>query len=374
MTISDMEALLQKTIPQLQQKLREMDKIEKISVEDMKDLLRLEKLAKNRRGVASWLEVGIIQGRLPSEFYLDFQAKTGLYKSALQKYIRRGNVEKAIRTAKTLFLLSRDQSIRRLKIIVVEDAFSAVEILRFFSDDMNLETYLRVVAAVAEAPKDKSLCPLGWELTEGSLVSRVAQATPNVEWLKTHLLDQSEYVEVVIQLFQLAKDKRFNDVENVFDYDQDVVVRQCLDRIAQGTFWPSDSALLLMAAIRYRQGDYLLKNLTLPQINPNEVQSLRLSEIDWFCCDSHSHVGRVAERFFLARHKEITQKMLQSIWFHGESARLGGEIIADWPQPYDKELWATIKHEVKQTVEDVMFKKFKFREIDEQESLRWPQK
>lgn len=373
MTVDDMERLLKKTIPQIQQGLRELDKVEKISVEDMKDLLRIEKMLKNRRGITNWLAFGIMSGKLPGEYFLDYQAKVGAYKSAVQKYIRRSNVEKAVRSAKVLYGLNRVQAIRRMKIIVVEDAFSAVEVLKYFHDDMSLKEFLQVVTAIAGAPKDKSLCSLGWELTDGSLAPRVAAATPGIEWLKANFLNKNEYQKVVIQLFKLVKDKRFSDIYEVFNYDQDAVVRQCLARVAGGTFWPSDSALLLMAAIRYKQGDYLLKNLTLPPINENEVQPLKLTEIDWFCIDFHTHVGRIAERFFLAKHKEIPQKTLQNVWFHGESALLGGEIIADLIQPYDKALWARIKNEIKQTVEDVMFKKFEFEKIEESGFSKWSQ-
>ncbi len=375
MTVNDMEYLLQKTIPQIQQKLRDLDKIEKITVEDMKDLLRVEKMAKNRSGIVGWLTVGVMSGKLPGEYFLDYQARVGAYKSAVQKYIRRSNVEKAVKAARVLYELSKIQAIRRMKIIVVEDAFTAVEVLKFFpqnEQDMSLKLFLQITAAIAGSPKDKSLCSFGWELTDGPLAPRVAEVTPDIEWMKANLLNKEEYREVVIQLFKLCKTKRFADIYEVFHYDQNEVVRQCLDRVAGGTFWESDSALLLMAAIRFKAGDYLLKDLQLPPIDENEVQGLPLTGLDWYTLDFHTHIGRVAERFFLAKHREIPQKTLQSTWFHGESAKLDGEIIADWVQPYDKQLWARIKDEIKRTVEDVMFKKFQFREIEESEALKWP--
>lgn len=373
MTVDEMECLLKKTIPQIQQKLRDMDKTERVAVEDMKDLLRIEKMLKNRRGIINWLTFGIMSGKLPGEYFLDYQAKVGAYKSAVQKYIRRSNVEKAVRSAKVLYGLNRVQAIRRMKIIVVEDAFSAVEVLKYFHDNMSLKEFLQVVTVIAGAPKDKSLCSLGWELTDGPLSGKVASSFPKIEWLQENLLSKEQYREVVIQLFKLCKLKRFSDIYEVFHYDQDPVVRQCLDRVAGGTFWESDSALLLMAAIRFKRGDYLVKDLILPKINENEVQPLKLAELDWYTLDFHTHVGRIAERFFLAKHRDIPQKALQAVWFHGEGAKLEGEIVADWVQPYDRVLWAQIKDEIKQTVEDVMFKKFQFREIEEQESLKWPQ-
>ncbi len=374
MTINDMEGLLKKSIAVIQEELRKMDKIESVTAEDLKDLLKLEKLSKNRRTLIGWLEVGVMSGELPGEFYLDYQGKVGLYKSALQKYIRRGMVEKAVRAAKTLFLLGKDQAIRRLKIIAVEDAFSAVEVLKFFHDGMSLKEFLQVTAVIAEAPKDKTLCSLGWQLTEGLLASQVNTTVPDTTWLRYHLLDKQEYVAVMVQLFKLAKDKRYAEIYEIFQHDQDAVVKQCLDRVVGGTFWESDSALLLSAAIRYKRGDYALKGITLPSIDENAVQRLPLAEIDPFCIDFHTHIGRIAERFFLARHREIPQKILQSVWFHGESALLGGEIIADWIQPYDKRLWERIRPEIQQIIEDLMFKKFKLRELDQAEALRWSQR
>ena len=88
----------------------------------------------------------------------------------------------------------------------------------------------------------------------------------------------------------------------------------------------------------------------------NAVTALTLSELDPFCLDFHTPIGRVAKLWFLKQHPEIPERELEIAWFHAESAKLGGVIEADWERPYNRELWARHGGEVMRLVQDVMRK------------------
>ncbi len=67
MTTDEMVNLLTQTIPLIQQRLTERDKITRLTVEEMTALLAVEQANKHRLGVAEWLKLGIEMGRLPGE-------------------------------------------------------------------------------------------------------------------------------------------------------------------------------------------------------------------------------------------------------------------------------------------------------------------
>lgn len=354
-----MVALLNQTIASIQKQLTERDRIRPVTVEEMTALLGVERANKNRLGIAEWLRLGIETGRLPdSRFYLGYADRLSCLRSALQKYVRRSDAEKALRCAKALYRIGKDQAVRRMKIIVVEDAFSAVEVLREFAGPMTEKRFLQIVKVTADAPKDKSLCPLAEEMTEdgpaGWKKELVERAEPDVQWLSANLRNADSYEQVVIQLYKLAKQKQWDALRQVLGSDG--VIDSCLERVRGGTYWPSDTVILLMAAVRYIRGDYKLKGLTLPEIDENAIQPMKLAEIDWWCLDFHTPIGRVAKLWFRKRHPEIPERELEVAWFHAESAKLGGVIEADWERPYNRELWARYGGEVMRLVQDAMRK------------------
>jgi len=355
LTPDEMTTLLTQTIPIIQQRLMALDRSGPVTVEQMAALLDVERANKNRRGIIEWLKLGIETGRLPDpKYHLGYQDQVSCVRSALQKYVRRSMTEKAVRAAKRLYQMSRVQAMRRMKIIIVEDAFSAVELLRYFDDQMSLNEFLGVAQAAAEAPKDKSLCKLGEELTEGWRAPTLERVEPDVGWLKEHLLDKAHFEDVVTQLYRLAQMKRLDLLYEVVGHDE--IVDQCIGRVEGGTYWASDSVLLIMAAVRWLQKDYALKGLSLPSVDGNTVTALMLSELDPFCLDFHTPIGRVAKLWFLKRHPDVQERELEIAWFHAESAKLGGVIEADWEHPYNRELWARYGGEVMRLVQDVMRK------------------
>ena len=355
MTTDELVALLGQSIEVIQKRLAERNRLRPVTVKEMAALLDVERANKRQTGIIEWLKLSIEAGRLADpKYYLGYQDQVSCVKSALQKYVRRSMSEKAVRAAKRLYQMSRVQAMRRMKIIVVEDAFSAVELLRYFNDRMSLNEFLGVAQVAAEAPKDKSLCKLGEELTEGWRAPTLERVEPDAEWVKAHLLNKAHFENVVTQLYRLVQLKRFDLLYGVLGHDE--IVEQCVGRVEGGTYWVSDSVLLIMAAIRYLQGDYRCKGLSLPSVDANAIAALTLAEIDPFCLDFHTPIGRVAKLWFLKRHPDVQERELEIAWFHAESAKLDGVIEADWERPYNRELWARHGGEIMQLVRDVMRK------------------
>ncbi|MBI3999469.1 MAG: hypothetical protein HY351_02540, partial [Candidatus Omnitrophica bacterium] len=290
MTDEEIVALLQHPIPYVQKQLTERDKSTPVTIDEMKEILSAEKAGKERVTLTGWLEYGIATKRLPDQFFLSYQDRVSCFKSALQKYVRRGLPEKAMSVAKSLYKLNRQQAVRRMKIIVVEDVFQAVEVLKFFRDDMSLNEFLALVKVVAESPKDKSLCTFGEYVTDGAGKAQIEQLQPDPMFVRENLMNKELFKRVVAHLFKMSKLKRFGEINSILGSDP--VVKQCVDRVEGGTFWESDSVLLLMAAVRFLQGDYKTKIPSLPQVDEKDVPAMKLAQIDWYCLDFHTCVGR----------------------------------------------------------------------------------
>lgn len=351
LTTDEMTMLLNQTIPLIQQRLTERDRISRITVEEMTALLAVEQANKRRLGITEWLKLGIASGRLPdSRYYLGYHDRAGCFKSALQKYIRRSMTEKGLRAARSLWRMGKSPAIARLKIVIPEDAHCAIGLLDQVSDDMTEAMYLSIVKAVAEGPKDKSSCPLAIAMDEDKTLEALV---PDVALIQQHLLDRSKLPVVARHTFKLCQMGRQEDVIELLGKCN--VVRTLIGRQKAGTAFGDDSTLLVIAAIRYAQSDF---NATMQpaQVEPSAIQLLRLDEIDWYAFDFHTAVGRPAERIFLSRHREVDSKQLRKNWFMSEGGKLAGNVLSsEWDVlPYDKGFWPTHGQEIERLVRDMM--------------------
>lgn len=351
LTPDEMTTLLTQTIPLIQQRLTERDRSIRLTVEEMRALLDVERTYKNRLGVTEWLKLGIETGRLPdSRYYLGFHDRAGCFKSAVQKYIRRSETEKTLRAARSLWRMGKGAAIGRLKIIVPEDTHCAIGLLEHVHDDMTEADYLGIVKAVAEGPKDKSSCPLAIQMDEDTEMERLV---PDVALIREHLLDRSKLPMVARHVFRLCQMGRHAEVLEMLSNSK--VVAALIGRQKAGTVWGDDSTLLVIAAIRYAQGDFHA-SIRPALIEPPTITPLRLDELDWYTLDFHTTVGRVAERVFLSHHREIDSKRLRRAWFANESGKLEGNIIrSGWDaMPADREFWLRHAPEIERLVKDMM--------------------
>ena len=298
------------------------------------------------------MKLGIEAGRLPDpRYYLGYHDQAGCFKSALQKYIRRSMTDQAVRAARSLWRMGKSPAIARLKIVIPEDAHCAIGLLNQVSDDMSEAAYLGIVAAVAVAPKDKSSCPLAIQMDEDEAMDGLV---PDVALIRQHLMDRSKLPVVARHVFKMCKMERHEEVLEMLSNSK--VVAALIGRQKAGTVWGDDSTLLVVAAIRYVQGDFNA-SIQPTQVEPYTITPLRLDEIDWYCLDFHTAVGRVAERIFLSRH-EIDSKRLRRAWFVNESGKLEGNIVSSgWDaMPRDTEFWLRHAPEIERLVRDMMTK------------------
>jgi len=353
MTPDEMVALLNHSIPPIQKHLTEQDQFRPITVEEMTALVAVERANKNRLGITEWLKLGIETGRLPdARYYLGYHDRAGCFKSALQKYIRRSETEKALRAAKSLWRMGKSPAIARLKIVLPEDAHCAIGLLDQVSDDMSEAAYLGIVKAVADAPKDKSSCPLAIAMDEDEAMERLV---PDVALIRQHLMDRPMLPVVARHVFKLCQMGRQEEVMELLGKSK--VVATLIGRQQAGTLWRDDSTLLVIAAIRFAQGDFNA-SMQPAQVEPHTIIPLRLDEVDWYCLDFHTAVGRPAERIFLSRHQEIDSKRLRRAWFVNEGGKLEGNIVASaWNAvPRDAEFWLRHAPEIERLVRDMMQK------------------
>ena len=353
MTPDEMVALLNHSIPPIQKQLAEQDRITRLTTEEMAALLAVERANKNRLGITEWLRLGIETGRLPdSQYYLGYHDRAGCFKSALQKYIRRSMTDQAVRAARSLWRMGKAAAVARLKIITPEDCHCAIGLLEHVHDDMTEAEYLGIIKSVSNAPKDKSSCPLAIQMDEDEGMERLV---PDPVLIREHLLDRSKLPLVARHAFRLCQMGRQEEVMEMLGNSN--VVRTLIGRQKAGTVWGDDSTLLVVAAIRYAQGDYDA-SMRPAQVEPHTIQPLRLDEIDWFAFDFHTAVGRPVERIFLSRHREIDSKRLRRSWFVNEGGKLEGNIVrSEWDaMPRDTEFWLKHAPEIERLTQDMMRK------------------
>ena len=351
MTPDEMSALLTQTIPLIQQRLAERDRVRPVTVEEMTALLDVERVNKNRLGVSEWLRLGIEVGRLPdARYYLGYHDRAGCFKSAMQKYIRRSETEKTLRAVRSLWRMGKGAAIGRLKIIVPEDTHCAIGLLKHVHDDMTEADYLGIVKAVADGPKDKSSCPLAIQMDEDEAMKGLV---PDVALIREHLMDRSKLPVVARHAFRLCQMGRQEDVTEMLGNSN--VVRTLIGRQKAGTVWGDDSTLLVIAAVRFAQGDYDA-SMRPALVEPHTITPLRLDEVDWYALDFHTAVGRPAERIFLSHHRDVDSKRLRHAWFVNESGKLEGKIISSaWDaMPRDSEFWLRHAPEIERLVRDMM--------------------
>lgn len=360
MNRDEMAALLDRTIPEIQSRLREQDKVAPLSTDDMSFVLGIEQSKKNRVGVKEWLRVGLQFGRLPGEFYLTFNDKAGCFKSALQKYVRRSMTEKALQAARSLWRFGPESAINRMRIIVPEDVHCAIGLLNYFSNAMKETEYLSIVKAVSESPKDKSSCSLAVEIDRDEFAKE--KLVPNVTLIQRDLMNRNELPIVARHIFRMCKLDRYDEVYRILGTHK--VVVELIERQRRGTRWSDDGVLLVIAALRFVQQDFDKNIIPLP-IDPNEVKPLRLDQIDWFCFDFHTVIGRTVEKWFLARHRELDSKTLRHNWFMNVSAKLEGKVIKGpfEQQLYDREFLSKYGEELERLTRETM-NKFRLAEYE----------
>lgn len=303
--------------------------------------------------------------------------RLGIYKSALQKAIRRGEVDRAVSAAAVLLEVpgGRSALIRRLSVIAAEDVGSewipAVVALakaqRRASDPGALDAaFVGAAAALASLPKDKVAYWLAATCWEG----RARPSDVSTAGL-TAALDRGDYRDAVA-VYMAARDRReWRSGPRLIDAILGrlrvgpvlarAIGEAALWREGQGGFGIDElAAAAVIAAIDGLSGpDRDLPVVALPAPGP----ALPLA---WWVFDSHSAVGaRVLARF--ARRLGLPTRSLTDLMFNCSSLELGPiEVPARWKDAalqMDAELdgwashaeahrlWREIRDEVRHEIE-----------------------
>jgi len=297
--------ILDKSIQAIQKILRHQDEKKKVSVVRMKDLLEREKNGKNRSTLKRWLEYGIEQGKLPDEFYLDYRAKAGLFKSALQKYIRRGMVDKAVRTAYTLFKMDKNSLTHRLHTILCEDGYTAIGAFPECKDNP-----IGVTKLAASLNSDGHCYRLAEHIILNGLFNSVK---PNRTWLEANFL-KGDIVEILAMLSNWRRHQHLHEIGRYFK-DTPHLCFSILNQVEEDERWDGD--ILMAAAVRVAREGY--DDITVPNVDLVGIEPISEDEFEWFVYDMHTYPGVVSMRQLCSK-LNLTYKTLEYAWWYGASA------------------------------------------------------
>lgn len=292
-----------------------------------------------------------------------------LLKSALQKYIRRGNVDQAHAVAARLIALpgGRSALARRLPVIAAEDV--GVHLLPASlvpGDGPEADTeLLRVTRGLSALPKSKEAYWLAASVWEGRLPIGGVSAADFRE-----ALEAGDHRLAVAIALTAREQRAWRSGERLISLLQHAIMdgpplalaiaRAALEREAKGGFGVGELiAAAIIAAIERPDGPIPV----LPSVAPPAAARLRLA---WYVADGHTAVGRRALRR-VAFRLGLLPKLLADLMFCFESVVLGpSELPSRWqPQAvamdavaygwrtheHGAELWRTIRQDVSSAIE-----------------------
>ena len=303
------EDLLSKSIPHIQKILRERNEDEKITVKEMKLIYDEEqKRKKPRKSLSRWIQECISRDDIIGEFYLDFMSTVGIFKSALQKYIRRGDPVKAVQSAKALQMMQSSSLNRRLKVIIPEDVFTGITLYQHV-DEFPLEVTYSLAALV----KDGHCCRAFNEIK----ATNKYKDGCDIEWLKANW-ETGDIYKVVSMLFALCEDKRMDTVEEVFakKLKGEPAVQAIIDELKSDS--KVDYHLTVVSVLRMLRTGYDRTVEIYPEPDL-DVEPIEISELDWYVFDMHTFPGRVA-RDLIAKDKGLSPGEVGWAWWFGEAS------------------------------------------------------
>jgi len=301
--------LMQKPIPQIQKSLRAQDEKKKITVKEMKELVQLEKDGKNRKSMLRFLRECISREEIVGEYYLDYMATVGIYKSAMQKYIRRGYAEKAVRAAKALHDMQPASLIRRLKVIIPEDVYTCMNLYQHVE-----EHPLRVTYTLAKSQKDGHCCRAFNEVKDTKEYEKIT----DLMFFKDHWKD-GDLSKVISTMFAVArKEDGLEAIGRVFDepIGKQEAPRAVMDELLSNSKVDIDLTLVaLLRMLRDGYEDTALKDDSFI----DAIEPLHIDEVDWFAYDMHTFPGRIVMNL-LSKDHHVKQGAVSWSWWFGEAS------------------------------------------------------
>jgi hypothetical protein len=338
-----------------------------------------------------WFETGWDGVKEREKTQSKFEA--GELKSAVQKYIRRGEIEKAVRAADEMVRIGGAAPLlKRIPSIVGEDCgwrkLWAVQLcydLRWGDKPLTPEQHIRLLAAVAilaRGPKDKDgahmndvlryhkpdkIRPMSDEemltffkaaieskdeFTAGRMIVRWSDATKG----KMH---KSPFWPILLE----AGQARGHDLRNWAG-----VLEAVKRRLAQGFFFSHDADGLVLNCVQAvcREGawddefpDELKDQVTQWFKNPKPLV------MDWYCLDMHTVIGKIAAKS-LCTKKGWDYRRLDELWFCLESAKLNGHVPSQY---WDDWAW-NFQHKFQMSIEEARAE-WEAKKVDVQGLVEW---
>lgn len=242
----------------------------------------------------------------------------GVSKSALQKHVRRGEVDRAVQAAHEMMRNSRTDFFSRWPIIVTEDVLTGVKLL-----PQLITNPLGVVAATAALPKNKDTWglyirmkadpisaeklpsferPLDTALEAGDalLASRVA-------WWLWEVGDKASVKRALGG--QPGKVELFGRIDR-------------MSNVCEVMFSLAGAVLWTMGQVAGSEVEVEVPDIAVADIEPMN------KTVQWYACDGHTAPGRMALSALLKHHAppHLSLEQLKETQFWLESARLGGAV------------------------------------------------
>ncbi|MFW6172993.1 MAG: hypothetical protein ACOC5T_04550 [Elusimicrobiota bacterium] len=357
------DALECKTIPEIQELLQQKEKKEgKVSSELISNAIEAEKKGKNRKSLIRWLYHAKKIGEIPGEYYIDYMSEVGIWKSALQKYIRRSEVGKAVKAAVKLNAMQPTSLVRRLKVILCEDCYTSIDLYGLIDTNPIL-----VAGYAADRAKDGHCCRAFNEIKN----TKKYKDGYDIDWIKDNW-KTGDLSKVMSMIFALEEDNKLPVLNKILtDYIDLLPTRAGRDVMnelltsSKVDYWITLVALMRMLRNGYeivaekvdksKYSDYMKEDL------------IQLEEVNWYALDMHTFPGRVA-RDITAKKKGISRNKLGWMWWFGETSIRVPENKP--PEDFeefhmtDKEKkgirdWKEVRDDVIKTLREVVENKFK---------------
>lgn len=277
-------------------------------------------------------------------------------KSGLQKYIRRGEIEKAVRTADEMLRCGAEKPLlRRLPAIVAEDcgwrklwtvkACSAVRWGERAILPPDRKDLLRVVAKLAYGPKDKDASALADYVREH--LKTLPELPPDDLQLEDFAKavaakDEVRATQLLLHWAGRKEGKSFHK-EPFWAVLEKATVERGLPHVAEtllaikqrtgyGFYFAGDGVGLavcaLYAAIREEGWDEDFPQ-ELADIVQRCIDHPMQVKLDWYCLDMHTAIGKIVLGS-LVKRKGWDKDRLENWWFYFESARLNDHVVAKY--------------------------------------------
>jgi len=247
----------------------------------------------------------------------------GVTKSALQKYVRRGETALALQAATDILKLDKRAFFWRWPIIVAEDVLTAVPLLPLVYDNP-----LGVVEATTKLPKNKDAWGVYTRMAVAPFASRppvtlvdalVAQdavLASKVAWWMWEMGLKDEVVSELVGMIGVSAAELLGAAKKI---RKGPGPEDCQPKFMVAAAVLTALEQVAGAPKQIEVRDYLANPLTASAMLPPH-------HVRWYACDQHTAPGGMAVRALVKYAPSLTLPEVKATWFWMESAKLAGGV------------------------------------------------